>query len=60
MHTITSTAPRARRLAFLALLGTLLLLALAAPALAAQRPDYTGGPSRRTPTAGRLPALRPQ
>ena len=44
MHTITSTAPRARRLAFLALLGTLLLLALAAPALAAQRPDYTGGP----------------
>ena len=46
MHSTTTTAPRARRLAFLALLATLLLLALAqaVPAFAAQRPDYTGGP----------------
>ena len=34
----------ARRLAFLTLLGALLLLASAVPAFAAQRPEYTGGP----------------
>jgi hypothetical protein len=44
MHSTISTAARARRLACVALLAALLLLAFAAPAPAAQRPDYTGGP----------------
>jgi hypothetical protein len=45
MHSTTLTAPWAgvRRWAFMALVGAILLLALAAPALAAQRPDYSGG-----------------
>jgi len=46
MNSISNTAPRARRRAFLALLAMVLLLVLAqaVPAFAAQRPDYTGGP----------------
>ena len=52
----TSARPAARRVVFLALLGALLLLALAqaVPALGAAA-DYTGGPPGR-----RLPALRGQ
>ena len=46
MHPTTKARPSAPRLAYLVVFGALLLLALtlAAPALAAQRPDYTGGP----------------
>jgi Fibronectin type III domain len=45
MHSTTLKVPRAgvRRWAFAALIGAILLLATAVPALAAQRPDYTGG-----------------